>query len=61
MRGVTEFVFGGDLFYGGLVRWVVKSHGLICPFGGWSSFNSGAGEKRAGGEAYGGEARRGEA
>jgi len=44
MRSVTEVVFVGDLFYGGLVRWVVKGHGLNCPFGGWSSFNSGAGE-----------------
>jgi hypothetical protein len=43
MRGVTEGVFGGDLFYGGLARWVVKDHGLKCPFGGWSSLNSGAG------------------
>ena len=48
MRGVTDVVFGGDLFCGGLVRWVVKGHGLNCPFGGWSSFNSGAGEKRTG-------------
>ena len=43
MRGVTEVVFVGDLFYGGLVRWVVKCHGLNCPFGGWSSLYSGAG------------------
>jgi len=43
MRSVTEVVFVGDLFYGGLVRWVVKGHGLNCPFGGWSSLYSGAG------------------
>jgi len=64
MSGVTEVVFGGDLFYGGLVRWVVKGHGLNCPFGGWSSFNSGAGEKRTGekrtGEKRTGEERTGE-
>ena len=59
MRGVTEVVFGGDLFYGGLVMWVVKGHGLNCPFGGWSSFNSGAGKKRAG-EKRTGEKRAGE-
>ena len=43
MRGVTEVVFGGDLFDGGLVRRVVKGHGLKCPFGGWRSLKSGAG------------------
>jgi hypothetical protein len=43
MRGVTEVVFGGDLFYGGLVRWVLKGHGLNCPFGGWSSLHLAAG------------------
>jgi len=59
MRGVTDVVFGGDLFCGGLLRWVVKGHGLNCPFGRWSSFNSGAGEKRAG-EKRRGEKRAGE-
>ena len=48
MRGVTDVVFGGDLFCGGLLRWVVKGHGLNCPFGEGRSFNSGAGEKRIG-------------
>ena len=59
MRGVSDVVFGGDRFYGGLARWVVKGHGLSCPFGGWSSFNSGAGEKRRG-EKRRGEKRAGE-
>ena len=43
MRGGTEVVFGGDLFYAGLVRWVGKAHGWNGPFGGGRSFNSGAG------------------